>query len=200
MLTFTSFFCLRRLLVALATVLFNETLIIFIFVKVFSTLLFTKYMMDSKPMETPIQNKIEIGNEINMLAFSYFMFIFTAFIPDIKMRFTLGYVFMFFISFVFVVNVALISSSMYYDALMKYKKDKKDEAWKEFNQLKDKMALWIVINGSNKRWHHFGMLVTSKEIRKRKFRILRKYSYKMMVDIIIKAVERKKNESVPVRR
>lgn len=49
-LTFTSFFCVKRLLIALGTVYLNDSVIINIYINIFATLWFVKYLIDNQPM------------------------------------------------------------------------------------------------------------------------------------------------------
>jgi len=49
-LTFTTFFCLKRLIIALGTVYLNDSVILNLYINIFATLLFVKYLIDNKPM------------------------------------------------------------------------------------------------------------------------------------------------------
>lgn len=72
-----SIFCLRRISLALFAVFFSETLILNIYVNIFSSLAFIKLLCDTKPMDVRSINTLEIVNEMNMLYFNYSLFLYT---------------------------------------------------------------------------------------------------------------------------
>lgn len=59
-----------------------------------------------------------------MLFFCYFIFLFTDFVADIKTRYKLGFWFIYMTIFIFLVNLSLISVSIYNDTLLENKKKK----------------------------------------------------------------------------
>lgn len=89
-------------------------------------------------------NHLEILNYINLLIFTYFLFLFTELVPDIEVRYKLGYAFIFLLIIVIGLNLMLISRSMYVDSVHQYKKDKAKKAWDAYNQLKIKMVDFII--------------------------------------------------------
>jgi hypothetical protein len=115
-----------------------------IFVNIFGSLLFIKYLCDSMPMESKLLNKLEIISYINLLFFWYFLFLYTEYINDVEMRYELGYVYIYMIIFVISINLILISKSIITDSLFEYKKKKSKDAWKKFAKLKVRMAKFIV--------------------------------------------------------
>jgi hypothetical protein len=123
-LTYTSIFCLKRLLLAVFTVFFNNSLVLNILMNIFGNLAVIKYLLDSMPMEFTYLNWLEIINEINMLFFTYVLFLFTQFVPDLEIRYQLGYVFIYLVSFVMGLNLMLISKSMYQDSMFEYSRKK----------------------------------------------------------------------------
>lgn len=144
MLTFTTFFCLKRLFIALGTVYLNDSVIMNLYINIFATLLFVKYLIDNQPMNFRYLNQLEISNEIIMLFFTYFIFLFTDFVADIKTRYKLGFWFICLIGFIFLFNLSLISVSMFNDAVFDKKKNKAETAWKIFEELKVQMAEFLV--------------------------------------------------------
>ena len=68
-------------------------------------------------MESRFLNVIEILNEIFMLFFYYFMFIFTSFVPDAEARYTGGYMFMNYIILVVTINIIMIVYDICVDSI-----------------------------------------------------------------------------------
>lgn len=65
------------------------------------------------------------------------------------------------------------------------------KAWQEYQDLKAKMAEWIVIEASNKRKSIYGRQISLKQLQIRKEIILQKYSYQQMLPVIEKAMKDK---------
>ena len=94
-------------------------------------------MCDSMPMKYKFLNTLEILNYVNLLLFTYFLFLFTELVPDIEQRYELGYIFIFTLIFVIAVNLLLISRSMYVDSILDYNKRVAKKAWKDYEKLKN---------------------------------------------------------------
>lgn len=103
-----------------------------------------------------------------MLFFTYFIFLFTDFVVDIRIRYKLGFWFICLIGFIFLFNLSLISASMYNDALFDNKKNKAVEAWKNFEELKVKMAEFLVNEANQKAVRMYG---TERAAKKNKLTI-----------------------------
>jgi hypothetical protein len=52
------------------------------------------YFVQCRPVETFSENLIEIVNEISILLLFIMSFLFTDFVPDVDMRYSLGWVFL----------------------------------------------------------------------------------------------------------
>ena len=143
-LTFTTFFCLKRLLIALGTVYLNDFVIVNLYINIFVTLWFVRYLIDNMPMNFRYLNQLEICNEILMLFFCYFIFLFTDFVEDINVRYKLGFWFIYIIGFIFLFNLSLISVSIYNDTLLDLKRKKAEKEWVKYEKLKEKMAEFLV--------------------------------------------------------
>lgn len=130
-------------MIAFFTVFFNDTLIVNIYVSIFSSLAFIKILMDFKPMEDKFIYYLEILNEINMLYFNYSMFLFTELVPNVETRYDVGYFFVAMSAAILSFNLAIVSWSMYKDALFDRKKRAAEKAWQEIEPIKDKMAEFL---------------------------------------------------------
>ena len=71
-------------------------------------------------------NTIECLNEGAVYTTSLFMLIFTDWIPDVEMRYTLGYVYMPLILGIVVVNLAIVIIEMVYSIKVKYQTAKRE--------------------------------------------------------------------------
>ena len=86
-LTFTSLFCIKRLIISFFTVFFNELSIVNIFINIFANLIMAKFLIDHMPMEFKYLNYLEIINESFMLFFNYFLFLFSIWSGKIELRY-----------------------------------------------------------------------------------------------------------------
>ena len=191
-LTFTSFFCLKRLFISLGTVFLNESVILNLYINIFVTLWFIKYLIDNQPMNFKYLNQLEIINEVIMLFFTYFIFLFTDFVNDIKVRYKLGFWFIYMVGFIFLVNLSLISVSIFNDTVLEKKRQKAKEEWEKFEKLKRKMALFLVMEAGKKEkriYDNQRALGKRKSNEEKTDEILQKYTYKQMEKKIINIFE-----------
>ena len=80
-------FCVKRIIYAFFTVFFNSLVLLTVFVKlIFTTFTFGFYIRE-KPMNTKLFNFMENFNEFNIYFFTYFMLIFSDFVPDVELRY-----------------------------------------------------------------------------------------------------------------
>jgi hypothetical protein len=79
------------LLIAFSTVLLDQTLVINLYVNMFTSLTVIKFYYDFSPLSTPWQNRIEKTNEAFLLFSHYCLILFTDFIPDVEFRYKLGF-------------------------------------------------------------------------------------------------------------
>lgn len=150
-LTFTTYFCLKRLFISFFTVFYNDSAIANVFVNIFASLIFVKYLLDHMPMEFKYLNRLEILNTCFMLFFNYFLFMFTIWCGDVEVRYELGFVFVYIIGFVMAFNMGLISHSIYCDTLFQYKKDRAEKAWEAYRKLKIKMVNFLAHERAKQR-------------------------------------------------
>lgn len=101
-----------------STVFESSLLIMNIYVMIFGSLLVIKFLFHYKPFNSRLLNTFEILNEIFVLFISYFMFLFTDFVPDVEYRFELGYRFIAFTGLICFVNVMLISVDIFKSTLV----------------------------------------------------------------------------------
>ena len=78
-----------------------------------------------------------------MLFFNYSMFLFTELVPSVETRFDVGYFFVAMAAAILCFNFAIISCSIYKDAVFESKKRDAEKAWKEIEPIKDKMASFL---------------------------------------------------------
>ena len=114
----------------------NNSVVANAFINIFSNLAFIKYLTDSMPMEFSYLNQLELMNEVTMLFFNYFFFLFTDFLGTPELRYEVGKYFIYLTIFVICVNFALISAAMFTDARYDYRVKKAKGAWKEYRKLK----------------------------------------------------------------
>ena len=103
-----------------------------------------KFLFDYKPMNTRLLNSFEIINETFTLFITYFMFLFTDFVPDVEYRYKLGYRFIAFVSFIFFINVLLVFVDITRSAKIEYKRKAYWKKWNAYEELKSKMVNFLI--------------------------------------------------------
>ena len=68
-------------------------------------LMYTGYV---KPFQKPLHNRLEISNETLILFNSYFMIIFSNFVPDVEVRYKMGWYNLAVIFGIVIVNLGII--------------------------------------------------------------------------------------------
>ena len=139
----TTFFCLRRIVVAFATVYFSK-LVGQIYVNVFASIFIIKFFVDEKPMEQRLQNKIEQLNESFTLFSNYFMILFTDLIPNIELRYNIGFKAIAIILIVVALNILLVFYDLGSGVILEIRKAKTKRAWDKYDKLEDKMVEFIL--------------------------------------------------------
>ena len=134
-------------MIGLGTVYLNNFVFANAFINMISNILFINYLSGSFPMNFAYLNQLELMNEITMLVFSYFFFLFTDYSGNVETRYLVGKYFIGFTVMMICVNVAIISNNLYTETLIDFKRKEAKEAWKSFSILKVKMAKFIVVNG-----------------------------------------------------
>ena len=66
------------------------------------------YLIYVKPLDEPLKNKLEILNEICILAMSYHLFLFTDFVDSNQLSFLLGWILMGITGINILVNLSII--------------------------------------------------------------------------------------------
>jgi hypothetical protein len=121
--------------IGVATVYLNNSVVANAYINIFSNLAFIKYLADSMPMEFSYLNQLELMNEVTMLFFNYFFFLFTDFVGSAETRYLVGKYFIYLTILVICVNLSLISISMFYDTRYDYRVKKAKRLWKEYRVL-----------------------------------------------------------------
>lgn len=106
-------FCVKRLLIALATVFMQDFILMSIYIYSFSSLFSIGYIIRKRPMKSQTMNRMEQVNEWALYITSLFMFLFTEWIPDISTRYTLGYIFMPTMMTIVSINLGCVFYEMY---------------------------------------------------------------------------------------
>lgn len=107
----TPLFLLRRLAFA-GSVVYGPNAVFQAYVQVALSLSLVYFLVSVSPYDDPLLNGMEIFNEVTLLALAYFMFLFSDFVPDAEVRYTLGWVFSGTIAFNLGVNWTVLMSRM----------------------------------------------------------------------------------------
>jgi len=84
-------FVFRRLLYSINIVFLNGSTVAQLFMQFFCCLLMLIFFVHVTPLNQPLLNRMEIFNECCLLVSSYFLFLFTDFVPDVKTRYMIGW-------------------------------------------------------------------------------------------------------------
>ena len=109
-----SLFVFRRLIYALNIVFLQGSTVAQLFVQFFCCLLMLLFIIDVNPLNQPFLNRIEIFNEVTLLILSYFLFFFSDFVPNVYMRYALGWAFI----FIAVLNIAVNWCALFFKAYL----------------------------------------------------------------------------------
>lgn len=88
---FTTFFCIRRFIVAMSTVFLVRQLISQIYLNTYTSLSLLFFYFQVRPMATRQQNKIELLNETFTMFSNYFLILFSDFILELEVRYDIGF-------------------------------------------------------------------------------------------------------------
>jgi hypothetical protein len=141
---FTTFFCIRRLLIAVITVNSNWLLISNIYISIFGSLAMIKLLFDYSPFQDRVIDRFEKINEIFYLLNCYFLFLFTDFVGDPLTRYNFGYLFIALMSLVMCINITMVTIDLLKQVRHKWNKRKYVRLWDEHKKLLDRMAQFIV--------------------------------------------------------
>ena len=86
-----SMFTIRRLLFSMSLVLLSHFPILQIFFQFFLSYIMLKYLIDTRPYDEPILNRLELFNEICILIINYHLLVFTSFISDDNLQYKAGW-------------------------------------------------------------------------------------------------------------
>lgn len=107
----TAIFCLKRMLIAISSVFFPKTAVLAVAVYTYGALGTLGFIYSYKPMQSPAMNKVEMLNELYMLATAYFMIAFSEMV-EIETRMKVGKVHFAATLGILVVNFMIIVSDM----------------------------------------------------------------------------------------
>ena len=97
-----------------------------------------------------------------MLYYTYFMFLFTEFVSDIKVRYNLGFWHISIILMIFLFNLSLISVSIFKDVKFDRSKKEAKKKWDEFEKVKVQMAGFLVRDANVKAKNKYGVYKDAK--------------------------------------
>ena len=118
----TTLFCVKRLIYAITTVYMGSYVVPNIYVYIFIPLFSIGYNTNNKPMNSKLLNLMENLNEMLILSNGYFLFVFTQWICDPKVRYSLGWIYIFMNTLVIFINFVIIIYDMLYGLRKVYKK------------------------------------------------------------------------------
>ena len=90
-LTYPCYFMLRRFLIAIIVVVFRNFLWLQIFLKAMSIVTAVILIGEANYFETKFKRRFEFANEILVMLMLYNMISFSPFVPDVEVRFKMGY-------------------------------------------------------------------------------------------------------------
>lgn len=101
----TPIFLIRRFVFALTCVYLKDYNYLQIWIQVFSTTVIIIYLVHVQPFEQHSMNRMEIYNEATFLLCINMCFLFTDFVPDANMRYSIGWGFLFLVGMNFLANL-----------------------------------------------------------------------------------------------
>lgn len=90
-LTYNVLFVLRRLIIAAMCIFLEQYVFLQIQIMIISSLLTLTYLFRVRPFEQPLQNRLEVFNELCVLVSSYHLFAYTDFVPETMTQFKVGW-------------------------------------------------------------------------------------------------------------
>jgi hypothetical protein len=108
----TTIFCAKRILLGFTTVYIAGLPLASTYVYGLGSLFSIGFFLNNKPMSSKIFNFMENLNEAAIYMMCYFTFLFTDWIPDIELRYTLGFVFMPCIVLIVLINIVCVFYDM----------------------------------------------------------------------------------------
>jgi len=101
-------FLYLRLAISIFTVFFDDNIVLQIsFAYITLNLLYLAYLIRGRPFENKWQHRVEIFNSLFVLLCSYYLFLFTDFVPDEKMRYDIGESFFYLVVTNVLINLSL---------------------------------------------------------------------------------------------
>ena len=87
-------FLLRRTLLAFVIFGLSFNCVLQILLTVHGSLLMISWIIIVKPLDSGLKNGIELLNECLLLFHSYFSFVFTMYVPDARVKYQFGFIYM----------------------------------------------------------------------------------------------------------
>ena len=109
----TTLFCCKRILLASTTIFIPHFIHATICVQILSSLFSLGLNLNKRPMKTKVLNLIENMNEGAVYLSCLFMLLFTDWLPDIELRYSLGYVFLPVFLFIILFNLGFVFHEMF---------------------------------------------------------------------------------------
>ena len=90
------------------TVFFGQHFIINIYVITFISLASLYYYLNYRPFSLQIFNQIEVANDLAILISSYFLYLFSDWVDDLELKYTIGWAFFYFFILILFSNISVI--------------------------------------------------------------------------------------------
>jgi hypothetical protein len=119
---FTTLFLLRRFIQAWSTILFGDKLLVInIYFNTLSSLYLIYFYVGYFPFQDLSSNRLELFNEMFNLYSNYSLIVFTDFVPDVELRYKMGFKFVAMVIVVFLVNVGQVFYQLIYQIFQSIK-------------------------------------------------------------------------------
>jgi hypothetical protein len=121
---FVTLFLLRRLIVGVTIAFFRTYYFLQLEILMVSSMFCLCFMLLYWPYKTLLNNVVEMLNECFVILTVYIMHAFSLFIPDRNVRYEIGWFYIGFVGFVFVLNLSVIIQKVMLFVLLKLKQFK----------------------------------------------------------------------------
>ena len=138
-------FCLNRFLLAFSTVFFNHSTLPCVYILIFFSSIFQMaFHLEKNPMDTKTMNNLERTNLLVIYLTSYYLLIFTPWIQDVETIYDLGFVYLYFIIAVLILNISLIFYELYKSLRKIYRKRKYIKKWQNHISHQNQLLIQLV--------------------------------------------------------
>ncbi len=118
----SSIFLGRRILFVVTSIILTQSVNLQLIIQTFYSLFYIAFLIGVRPFVEPRDNYMEIFNDFSLMASMYFCYVFTDFVPDAEMRYSIGKGFNYLILFNIGCNMGLLllgTAQTYYKLIKK---------------------------------------------------------------------------------